>query len=55
MKGVLDLLAVSHPSMMKNIDILEGINDHNAISATLKTAAEYSVKPRRGVLLFIKM
>jgi hypothetical protein len=31
---VLDLSAVSHPSMIKNLDILEGISDHEVTYAT---------------------
>jgi hypothetical protein len=51
---VLDLLAVSHPLMIKNLDILEGISDHKVISATIKTTVEYTVKPKRKVYLFKK-
>jgi hypothetical protein len=49
---VLGLLAVSHPLMIKNLDILEGISDHKVISATIRTTVEYIVKPKRKVYLF---
>jgi hypothetical protein len=35
--------------MIKNLDIIEGVTNHKVFSATLKTTAEYTVKPKRKV------
>jgi hypothetical protein len=51
---VLDLLAVSHPTLFKHVDVIEGISDHKAIFTTLNTTTELTIKEKRKVYLFEK-
>jgi hypothetical protein len=51
---VLDLLAVSHRTLFKHVDVIKGISDHKSIFTTLNTTTELRTKENREVYLFEK-
>ena len=54
LSNILDLIFVSQPDLVQNVEIRPGISDHDSVTAEIQLKAKVSKKPRRKVFVFDK-
>ena len=50
--SILDIILCTYPDLMSDVAVVEGISDHEAVTAKINFKAKLNIKKPRKVLLF---